>query len=277
MLSIGGRLTLIKSVLGSMPIFHMSMFKVPSSILRILESIRCHFFNGHDVSSKKASWVQWNKVLASKDNGGLGVSSLYALNRGLMFKWVWRFLSQDSSLWSRVIKAIHGGDGNIGVGSRNGINSCWMNIVNEINVLAKKDINLMNYLHIKLGNGDSTLFWEDMWYDGGRLKDRFPRAYTLESCKSITVWSKLTRPNLSHSCLREPRGGVEQTQMDELAAAMQSVILTPMQDRWTWSLNSFGEFSVASVRNLIDSRLLPKGDNRTRWIRYVPSKVNTLA
>ncbi|GJU74239.1 RNA-directed DNA polymerase, eukaryota, reverse transcriptase zinc-binding domain protein [Tanacetum coccineum] len=125
----------------------------------------------------------------------------------------------------------------------------------------------MNYLHIKLGNGDSTLFWEDMWYDGGRLKDRFPRAYTLESCKSITVRSKLTHPNLSHSCRREPRGGVEQTQMDEIA----------MQDRWTWSLNSSGEFSVASVRNLIDSRLLPKGDNRTRWIRYVPSKVNTLA
>nr|GFC46929.1 RNA-directed DNA polymerase, eukaryota, reverse transcriptase zinc-binding domain protein [Tanacetum cinerariifolium] len=61
MLSIGGRLTLVKSVLGSMPIFHMSMFKVPAGILRILESIRCHFFHGYDMSSKKAFWVHWNK------------------------------------------------------------------------------------------------------------------------------------------------------------------------------------------------------------------------
>nr|GEV33091.1 RNA-directed DNA polymerase, eukaryota, reverse transcriptase zinc-binding domain protein [Tanacetum cinerariifolium] len=32
--------------------------------------------------SKKASWVNWKKVLAPKEKGGLGVSSLYALNRG---------------------------------------------------------------------------------------------------------------------------------------------------------------------------------------------------
>ncbi|GJV61442.1 hypothetical protein Tco_1467542, partial [Tanacetum coccineum] len=53
-------------------------------------------------------------VLAPKEKGGLGVSSLYALNRALMFKWVWRFYSQNSSLWARVMKAIHGDDGIIG-------------------------------------------------------------------------------------------------------------------------------------------------------------------
>ncbi|GJY74331.1 RNA-directed DNA polymerase, eukaryota [Tanacetum coccineum] len=55
LLSIGGRLTLLKSVLGSMPIFHMSIFKVPSSILKSLESIRSRFFNGQDPKSNKAS------------------------------------------------------------------------------------------------------------------------------------------------------------------------------------------------------------------------------
>ncbi|GKB33610.1 hypothetical protein Tco_0873011 [Tanacetum coccineum] len=50
-----------------------------------LESIRSHFFNGHDPNSKRTSWVKWKNVLASKEKGGLGVSSLYALNRGLMF------------------------------------------------------------------------------------------------------------------------------------------------------------------------------------------------
>ncbi|GJY42151.1 RNA-directed DNA polymerase, eukaryota [Tanacetum coccineum] len=80
-LSIGGRLTLLKSVLGSIPIFHMSIFRVPSSVLNMLESIRSHFFNGHELGSNKATWVKWSRVLTAIDHGGLGVSSLYALNR----------------------------------------------------------------------------------------------------------------------------------------------------------------------------------------------------
>nr|GEV87391.1 RNA-directed DNA polymerase, eukaryota [Tanacetum cinerariifolium] len=54
-LSIGGRLTLLKSVLGSMTIFNMSIFKVPFGVLHTPESIRSHFFNGHALRSNKAS------------------------------------------------------------------------------------------------------------------------------------------------------------------------------------------------------------------------------
>ncbi|GKD52184.1 hypothetical protein Tco_1281160 [Tanacetum coccineum] len=65
-LSIGGRLTLLKAVLGSMSIYHMSIFKVPMKVLHRMESIRCHFFNGIELNSKKAIWVKWNKVLVLK-------------------------------------------------------------------------------------------------------------------------------------------------------------------------------------------------------------------
>ncbi|GKE22508.1 RNA-directed DNA polymerase, eukaryota [Tanacetum coccineum] len=43
-LSIGGRLTLLKSVLGSTPIYNMSLFKVPKSMLHSMESLRRNFF-----------------------------------------------------------------------------------------------------------------------------------------------------------------------------------------------------------------------------------------
>nr|GEZ34625.1 RNA-directed DNA polymerase, eukaryota, reverse transcriptase zinc-binding domain protein [Tanacetum cinerariifolium] len=95
-LSIGGRLTLLKSVLYTIPIYHMSIFKVLMKVLQNMESIRARFFNGADVNSKKSSWVRWKSVLAAKDVDGLGASNLFALNRALMFKWVWRFFSQKN-------------------------------------------------------------------------------------------------------------------------------------------------------------------------------------
>ncbi|GJX71274.1 RNA-directed DNA polymerase, eukaryota [Tanacetum coccineum] len=137
-LSIGGRLTLLKSVLGSIPVFHMSIFKVPSKVLHILESIRSHFFNGHDPGSKKASWVKWNNVLTDKKRGGLGVSSLFALNRGLMIKWVWKFLSQKDSLWTKVIVAIHGVGGKIHSEWTSTGKSCWLSILSEVRSLQRK-------------------------------------------------------------------------------------------------------------------------------------------
>ncbi|GKF61211.1 hypothetical protein Tco_0181265, partial [Tanacetum coccineum] len=67
-LSIGGRLTLLKSVLGSTSIYCMS-------VLHSMESIRRKFFNGTHGDEKKVTWVKWSKVLAAKKHGGLGVSS----------------------------------------------------------------------------------------------------------------------------------------------------------------------------------------------------------
>nr|GFC45887.1 RNA-directed DNA polymerase, eukaryota, reverse transcriptase zinc-binding domain protein [Tanacetum cinerariifolium] len=105
-LSIGGRLILLKPVLDASPLYNMSIFKVPKGIMNSMEAIRSKFFNGMEPSTNKITWAAWNKVLASKENGGLGVSSYHALNRALLLKWVWRFISQDGSLWFRVIKAL---------------------------------------------------------------------------------------------------------------------------------------------------------------------------
>nr|GEZ56513.1 RNA-directed DNA polymerase, eukaryota, reverse transcriptase zinc-binding domain protein [Tanacetum cinerariifolium] len=231
-LSIGGRNTLLKSILGSMTIFNMSIFKVPFEVLRTLESIRSHFFNGHALRSNKASWVSWKKVLSSKDKGGLGVSSLYALNRGLLFKWIWSFYTQDKSLWVRVIKAMYGDKGKIDAEVKTGSRSCWLNTVHEAKNLTQKGITLRDFMRIKRGNGENTSFWEDCWIEGDSLRNRFPRLYTLKSCKRITVGENMRQPSLEFSFRRNTRGGVEQEQLGDLVTLMHDASLSPMADRW---------------------------------------------
>ncbi|GKD72699.1 hypothetical protein Tco_1330981, partial [Tanacetum coccineum] len=82
-LSIGGRLTLLKSFLTSIPLYHMYIFKVPMGVLNKMEPIRRNFFNGIEGSERKMAWIGWKSVLASKKNGGLGVSSFFAINRAV--------------------------------------------------------------------------------------------------------------------------------------------------------------------------------------------------
>ncbi|GJU80298.1 hypothetical protein Tco_1282663 [Tanacetum coccineum] len=152
-LSIGGRLTLLKSVLGATPIYSMSIFKVPHGVLKVMESIRARFFNGADQLDNKIAWVAWDKVLASKKNGGLGVSSFFALNRALLLKWVWRFVSQDDSLWRQVICAIYGTSVET---HRTHYSSNWCSILREVHKLKGKGFDFWSHVKKRIGNGADT-------------------------------------------------------------------------------------------------------------------------
>ncbi|GKB98503.1 RNA-directed DNA polymerase, eukaryota, reverse transcriptase zinc-binding domain protein [Tanacetum coccineum] len=252
-LSIGGRLTLLKSVLGAIPIYQMSLYKVPMKVLQNMETIRSRFFNGADCTSKKPSWVRWNNVLASKDSGGLGVSSLFALNRALMFKWVWRFVSQKNSLWARVIKALYGEDGKIGKKFHSSYPSIWLTIINEFEALKLQGIDLFSFLTPKLGNGVTTSFWDVAWRGDIAFKRLVPRLYALETRKNIAVAVKLSHGSLEDSFRRKPRGGVEQAQLELLkdkVGGLFSAICT---------IDGVGLYT------------------KTSWIKAVPIKINVHA
>ncbi|GJU04524.1 putative ribonuclease H-like domain-containing protein [Tanacetum coccineum] len=169
-LSCGGRLTLIKSVLNALPL----------------------------VEDRKMVLIRWENILASKSKDGLGVSTFYASNRALLFKWIWRMSTHCSSLWASLIKAIHG---------------------------------------VK---GDCA------------LKTSHPRIFMLEYRKDVTVAEKLGSASLDGSFRRKPRGGVEDEQCNNLVSITSQVLLPQMIDRWSWSLEASGDFSVSSVRHHID-------------------------
>ena len=66
LLSRGGRLTLLKSSLWSLPIYCMSLFTIPVSIARCLEKIMGDFLWPDNGSKKGLHWVNWGKVCRLK-------------------------------------------------------------------------------------------------------------------------------------------------------------------------------------------------------------------
>ena len=56
-ISKGGRITLIKSTLASMPIYQMSLFRMPMIVARRLEKVQRDFLWGGGNSERKAHLV----------------------------------------------------------------------------------------------------------------------------------------------------------------------------------------------------------------------------
>nr|GEU42675.1 RNA-directed DNA polymerase, eukaryota, reverse transcriptase zinc-binding domain protein [Tanacetum cinerariifolium] len=100
-LSIGGRLTLLKSVLGASPIYAMSIFKVPRGVLKALESIRNRFFNGADQSDHKITWVAWDKVNSHQTH--------YSSNWCSILREVHKLKDKGFDFWYHIKKRIRNG------------------------------------------------------------------------------------------------------------------------------------------------------------------------
>ena len=67
MLTVGGRLVLINSVLSSLPIFMLSFFEIPKRVLEKIESFRSRFFWQNDQHKKKYRLVKWKLICQPKN------------------------------------------------------------------------------------------------------------------------------------------------------------------------------------------------------------------
>ncbi|GJY08537.1 RNA-directed DNA polymerase, eukaryota [Tanacetum coccineum] len=101
--------------------------------------------------------------------------------------------------------------------------------------------------------------------------------YALESQKNISVALKLSHDDLLCSFRRAPRAGAEELQYIQLVKIMEGITFFDSKDRWRWSLEGCGEFTVASVRNLLDANSLPVVSFKTRWkvkLDILPTRLN---
>ncbi|GJU71652.1 reverse transcriptase domain-containing protein [Tanacetum coccineum] len=114
----------------------------------------------------------------------------------------------------------------------------------------------------------------DLWHGDMVLKQRYPRLYALEVKKTVDVASKLSQENLTWSFRHAPRSGVEQDQLTDLTTYVEGVVLGVTPDRWYWTLDGSGEFSVASARKVIDDNRFLEVSTQTRWIKALPIKFN---
>ena len=106
-----GRIILIKSTMISVPIYQMSLFRMPKVVVRRLEKLQRDLLWGGGNLERKTNLVNWEVVCADKEKGGLGLRKLVLLNKALLGKWIWRFSCDKENLWKQVILAKYGQEG----------------------------------------------------------------------------------------------------------------------------------------------------------------------
>lgn len=79
-----GRLTLVSSVMDGIPTYLMSLFQIPVSVEKKLNTMRSNFLWEVNAEKRKLHLVKWQKVMTVKKGGGLGVRNLRFHNKSLL-------------------------------------------------------------------------------------------------------------------------------------------------------------------------------------------------
>ncbi|XP_060178276.1 uncharacterized protein LOC132608235 [Lycium barbarum] len=98
LLSFGGKATLIKSVLQSIPIHLLSVVVPLKCVIHELHKIFAKYFWSNKEDAKSRHWSAWRNICIPTQEGVLGFKSLFDVSKALFAKLWWRFRT-TSTLW----------------------------------------------------------------------------------------------------------------------------------------------------------------------------------
>ena len=77
-LSFAGRVVLVKSVMSTIPNYVMQATALPTHLCDKLDKINRDFLWGSTSEKRRIHLVGWNKIVRSKEEGGLGIQAAKA-------------------------------------------------------------------------------------------------------------------------------------------------------------------------------------------------------
>lgn len=241
LLSRGGRLELVRSVLSTIPVYHMICFKLPKWVLARIDKARRVFLWGRSHNrGRPISLCNWGSICKPREFGGLGISDLNLRNISLLLRWWWKGYKEPNSLWTITITRLN-----------------WQGVYAEGPMLWSKQGSffwgdLISIKHIFnwstswiIGNGHTISFWYDHW-------DILPILQLGSRCSFNRAWSlQIASENV------EIYRDLDENQMDELI--------------WRWTAE--GSYSAKSVYHILVGGGLTRWEFHVIWRFSIPQSV----
>lgn len=184
-LSKGGRLTLLRSTLSSLPTYYLSLSTIPTSMANKIEKLQKDFL-WDGMENKQFHLVGWDKVCSPIACGGLGIKKLTSLNKALLGNSCEGLGVEETRLWRKVVAwelgkewggwSLKLGRGSHGCGLWRSIRKGWENFSENIR------------FEVGWGNKvQSWAFWHDHWCGEEPLKVVFPMLYEIARNRKASV------------------------------------------------------------------------------------------
>ncbi|XP_026458788.1 uncharacterized protein LOC113359352 [Papaver somniferum] len=183
LLSKAGKITLVNSVLSRLPVYFMSLFEMPSSVVKKLDKIMRNFLWHDNKDKRKIHPVKWVVLSRRKKCGGLGIKNLQKFNQALLSKWSWRYAVEENALWKSITTEKYGVGEVFWVTKMPKCSygtSVWKSIMKCNSIFTR-------YVKFKVNNGSRTRFWIDNWLYDHPIKTCYPNLFAITRGKGLTV------------------------------------------------------------------------------------------
>ncbi|QHO25231.1 Putative ribonuclease H protein [Arachis hypogaea] len=267
-LSLAGRVTLVKSVLSSMPLYNMQSAVLPSYTCNMIDRICRNFLWGNTEQTKKIHLISWKNVCEPKSGGGLGIRHASQVNQAFMMKAGWGLIAQKEALWARVLRSKYGSGSDIipKVERRRNSSNLWKGICSSWE-------NVQANCIWRVGDGSLIRFWDHYWIpDVGNL------SATVNQVSNITNSSDMLTDFLDVSGQWDIRNLQEVLPEDVVKRIATISPPSPWKeaDHIAWGLSSDGQFSIKTAyQNLRDTQATPNKIFQLVWTWKGPERVRT--
>lgn len=239
-LSQRGKEILLKTMASGLPVYAMSCFRVPKTIIKSISGAMANYWWSSQPHLRKIHWISWDKMCLPKALGGLGFKELESFNQALLAKQGWKLINQPESLLARFLKSSyypHSEFSQAVIGVKPSF--AWRSIIFGRELL-------MESLKWKVGDGKDTRVWLDKWIEDPATGMRTPwiknYAFDVNLRASDLINTQTRKWDLQ--ALQEVfvPGDIE------MIMANQPVI--SRKDSYSWKHNRNGNMSVSSAYRL---------------------------